>query len=108
MTDTRVFPQEILGEQARDRVKLVDFKENVQNEAEARGPVVYERDIQANTGDETPNAIQYKGKRDERDEVGKRRAEQEVSLLAFEVGGLRITRQPISDYSSFLERRISR
>lgn len=35
MTDGRVFPQEILGEQARDRVELVDFKENVQNEAAA-------------------------------------------------------------------------
>lgn len=28
-TDARVFPEEILGEQARDRVKLVDSKENV-------------------------------------------------------------------------------
>lgn len=36
-TDARVFPEEILGEQARDRVKLVDSKENVQNEAMAGG-----------------------------------------------------------------------
>lgn len=39
--------------------------------------------------------------------VGRGQAEQEVSLLAFEVGGLRITWQPISNYSSFL-RGISR
>lgn len=44
-TDARVFPEEILGEQARDRVKLVDSKENVQNEAMAGG---LQADIQAN------------------------------------------------------------
>lgn len=42
-------------------------------------------------------AILYRGRRSKRGA-----AEQEVSLLAFEVGGLRITWQPISNYRSFL------
>lgn len=49
-TDVRVFPEEILGEQARDRVKLVDSKENVQNETTA---AVYKQ-IYRRTGDKTP------------------------------------------------------
>lgn len=58
-TNARVFPEEILGEQARDRVKLVDSKENVQNEAAA---AVYKADIQTN-GRQDTTAIQYKGRR---------------------------------------------
>lgn len=79
--DARVFPEEILGEQARDRVKLVDSKENVQNESTA---AVY-RQIYKN-GRQDTTTIQYKERRSRKGE-----AEQEVSLLAFEVGGLRIT-----------------
>lgn len=55
-TDAPVFPEEILGVQARDRVKLVDSKENVQNEATAAG---LQADIQAN-GRQDTTAIQYK------------------------------------------------
>jgi len=87
-TDARVFPEEILGEQARDRVKLVDSKENVQNEATA---AVY-RQIYRRTEDKTPQRFNTKRERErERDEAGRGKTEQEVSLLAFEVGGLRIT-----------------
>lgn len=53
-TAARVFPEEILGEQARDRIKLVDSKENVQNEA-----VVY-RQIYRRTGDKTPRGTNTK------------------------------------------------
>ncbi|KYN41173.1 hypothetical protein ALC56_04324 [Trachymyrmex septentrionalis] len=60
-TDARVFPEEILGEQARDRVKLVDSKENVQNEVTA---AVY-RQIYRRTEDKTPQRSYDNTKRDE-------------------------------------------
>lgn len=60
--------------------------------------------------DETPersNTKEDPGKRNQVKEKRRARAAQEVSLFAFEVGGLRITRQPISGYSSFLGRNLA-
>jgi len=76
-TDARVFPEEILGEQARDRVKLVDSKENVQNEATA---AVY-RQIYRRTEDKTPQRFNTKRERETKQEEGKLSKKFPCSLL---------------------------
>lgn len=90
------FPRKFSANKAaRDRAGLVDFKENVQNEAAVYGRI-YRR-----TGDKTPARSNTKGDEARRPSRRGSRAEQKVFVLAFEVGGLRITRQPISDLQLF-------